>query len=148
MNEKLHILLVISAEDNCELELLTYFLRGAGFRVTCAYDEASSQRVLRTNAIDIAIIDAVLVDGAGTSVAAYSTWLRVPAITMTRSPPLHNARRRKAYIRRPVSFSALREAINTALRRRDEIIAACRQVQRLRLYTSASSDRPNAGPAP
>lgn len=134
MNQKPHILIGISPEHESELELLTYFLRGAGFRVTCAHDVASSQRVLRTKAIDIAIIDAVLPDGAGTSVAAYATWLRIPAITMTGSPPLHDVRRRNAYIRRPVSFPALREAIDIAVRRRDEIIAACRQVHRLSPY--------------
>jgi hypothetical protein len=48
------------------------------------------------------IIDAVLADGAGTSVAAYATWLGIPAITMTRSSPLHEVPRRHAYIRRAV----------------------------------------------
>jgi DNA-binding response OmpR family regulator len=131
MNERSHILLVIPAEDTSALELLAYFLRGAGFRVTCTHDVASSQRALQTKAIDIAVVDGVLADGPGTSVAAYATWLRIPAIILTGSPPFHDSRRRAAYIRRPISFPALREAIDTALRRRDEIVAACRQVRRL-----------------
>ena len=113
------------------LELLAYFLRGAGFRVTFAHEVASSHRALQSKAIDVAIIDALLADGSATAVAAYATWLGIPAVTMTRSPPLHDSGRRDAYIRKPASFPALRDAIDNALRRRDEIIAACRQVRRL-----------------
>jgi DNA-binding NtrC family response regulator len=130
MKKRPHILVGL-AEDASELELLGYFLRGAGFRVTCTHDVASSLRVLQTKAIDIVIIDAVLADGAGTSVAAYATWLGIPATTITRSPPLHDVRRRHAFIRGPVSLPVLRETIDTALGRRDEIIVAWQQVCRL-----------------
>jgi hypothetical protein len=115
MNQRPHIPFVISEENTSELELLAYFLRGAGFRVTCiTHDVASSQRVLQRRTIDIAIAEDVLADGLDTS-AANATWLSVPAITRTGSPPLRHGRRRDAYIRKPVSIPGLRDANRTAL---------------------------------
>jgi DNA-binding response OmpR family regulator len=115
---------VSSEEDLSELELLAYFLRGAGFRVVWAHDIDLSPALL-TGTIDCVVMDAALSDGSRNSVAVHAMRLQVPAVMLSRSP--HSRRGRHSYIRRPIFLPELRDAISAALRRRDEIIAACQR---------------------
>jgi DNA-binding response OmpR family regulator len=137
MRYRSHILLVSSAENDPELELLAYFLRGAGLRMTWTRDIASTRTALQTSTIDCVVMDGELSGGSSNSVAAHAMRLRVPAVILSRSPHFRHYGRRQAYIRRPILFPELRDAISAALRSRDEIIMAYQRSRRLNPHASS-----------
>jgi DNA-binding response OmpR family regulator len=117
MNDIPRILLV--SEQQGIGELLAGLLREDGFCIIHATDIVTSHRVLRQYRVDLALADAVLSHGRGTSVAAYAEWLGIPAIVMSRLLPVSGSRgeRRHLYIRKPFTFAALRGAIDATLRK-------------------------------
>jgi DNA-binding response OmpR family regulator len=100
MRHRPHLLVVTSEQDTGELELLGYFLRGAGFRVTWTHDTASSQVALQLGTIDCVVMDAVRADRSSNSVLADAMRLLVPAVILSKS--LHSRdRSSQAYLAQP-----------------------------------------------
>jgi hypothetical protein len=140
LNPRPHILLVLDQEYTCELLAYLLIIRGAGFRVSCAYDLPSSQCALQTKTIDLAVIPAVLANVTGTSVAAYARFLSVPTLAISVSP-VQNSRVRKGRICIPVPLSDLRDDTQLAVQQRDEIIARWRRLYKSPQPAEVGTDR-------
>jgi DNA-binding response OmpR family regulator len=93
MSKALHILVVDSDPDICEM--LTTVFDDQGFRVSCALSADEARRKFAADRPDIALIDLMIRGESGLSLAAHAASLAVHVVLMTgaidREPEIESA---------------------------------------------------------